>query len=82
MIRELVGDGEGTLLVARETNPVGGDDLRIDVVTGAGRYVGTVRGQPMPLALGPQRLAAYVERDDLDVERLVVRRLPAAWFGR
>jgi hypothetical protein len=35
----------------------------------------------MPLALGPGRLAVYVEKDELDVERLVVRRLPAEWFG-
>jgi hypothetical protein len=80
-IRQIVGNGAGVLLVARETKPVGGNQPAIDVVTDEGRYVGTVRGQSMPLALGPRRLAAYVERDDLDVERLVVRRLPAAWLG-
>jgi hypothetical protein len=81
VIRDVVGDGKGTLFVARETDPVGGSEPLVDVVTGDGRYVGTIRGRPMPLALGPGRLAVYVEKDELDVERLVVRRLPAEWFG-
>jgi hypothetical protein len=81
VIRDVVGDGKGMLFVARETDPVGGNEPLIDVVTGDGRYVGTIRGQPMPLALGPNRLAVYLERDDLDVERLVVRRLPVGWFS-
>lgn len=81
-VREVIGDGAGTLLVARETNPVGGAAPPIDVVTVDGDYVGTLSGQALPDALGPDRRAAYVETDELGVERVVVRRLPAAWFAR
>lgn len=80
-VREVIGDSGGTLFVARETNPVGGATPPIDIVTVDGDYVGTLSGQALPAALGPDRRAAYVEADELGVERVVVRRLPAAWFG-
>lgn len=80
-VREVIGDGAGTLLVARETNPVGGATPPIDIVTVEGDYIGTLSGQALPAALGAGRRAAYVETDELGVERVVVRRLPAAWFG-
>lgn len=80
-VREVIGDGAGTLLVARETNPVGGATPPIDIVTVDGDYVGTLSGQALPAALGPDRRAAYVEANELGVERVVVRRMPAAWFG-
>lgn len=79
-VREMIGDGAGTLFVARETNPVGGPMPPIDIVTVDGDYIGTLSGQALPAALGPDRRAAYVETDDLGVERVVVRRLPGAWF--
>jgi hypothetical protein len=31
----------------------------------------------LPRAFGPNGLAAYIERDELDVPRVVLRRLPA-----
>lgn len=82
IIRAVRGDGAGLLLVARETDPVAGDTPRIDVVRNYGSYVGTVSGQRLPAALGPDRLAAYVETDELGVERVVVRRLPEEWMER
>ena len=50
----------------------------IDVLTADGRYVGTFAAgaTEMPGAFGPEGLAAFVERDDLDVPTIVVRRLP------
>lgn len=80
-VREVIGDGGGTLFVARETNPVGGAMPPIDIVTVDGDYAGTLSGQALPAALGPDRRAAYFEADELGVERVVVRRMPAAWFG-
>ena len=69
----------------RETAfPIGEEWLRlnrqpapIDVVTKAGRYVGTfVKGATtMPVAFGPDGLAAWVELDDFDVPTVIVRRL-------
>jgi hypothetical protein len=51
----------------------------IDLVTAEGQYLGTITGTSLPDALSRSGLAAYVERDEDDVERVVVRRLPANW---
>lgn len=55
-------------------------DGPIDVVTVAGEYVGTYRtgATKMPDAFGPDGLAAFIEFGEMDVPRVVVRRLPAA----
>ena len=54
-------------------------DGPIDVVTVGGDYVGTYATDAtrMPDAFGPDGLAAFIELDDFDVARVVVRRLPA-----
>ena len=54
-------------------------DGPIDVVTVAGEYVGTFRtgATKIPDAFGPGGLAAFIEFDEMDVPRVVVRRLPA-----
>lgn len=81
VIRGLLGDGSGLLWIARETEPAGARGPDIDVVRGT-TYVGTIRGHRMPAAFSEDGRAAYVEQDDLDITRIVVRRLPAAWLGR
>lgn len=74
IIQGLGVDWEGRLWVQRA-----GSSLRapgpIDVVTPAGAYVGTLADQRMPDAFGPGGLVAHIERDDLDVPVIVVRRL-------
>lgn len=52
----------------------------VDVITPAGEYLGTIAadGLGVPDAFGPEGRVAYVERDELDVVNVVVRRLPAA----
>lgn len=82
VIRDLLGDGRGVLWVARETTPAGEANPLIDVVTTDGRYIGTLRDQPFPIAFGADGRAAYVERDDLGVARVVVRQVPPAWLDR
>lgn len=52
----------------------------IDLITAAGHYIGTLPPQPLPGAISASGLAAYVERDELGVERVAVRRLPAGWM--
>ena len=44
-----------------------------------GEYVGTFStdATAMPDAFGPDGLAAFIEFDEFDVARVVVRRLPA-----
>ena len=55
------------------------DDGPIDVLTADGGYIGTygAGSTPMPDAFGPDGLAAFIELDEMDVARVVVRRLPA-----
>ncbi len=52
----------------------------IDVVTSDGRYVGTFPkdATEMPDAFGPNGVAAFIEHDEFEVARVLVRRLPAA----
>lgn len=78
ILRALFTTWEGRIWVRRcgdEPN----SDGPIDVVTGDGRYVGTfpAAAVEMPDAFGPNGMAAFIERDELDVARVVVRRLPA-----
>ena len=49
----------------------------IDILTPGGAYIGTLPSAVMPLAFGPDGLAAYLEINELDVPEVVVRRLPA-----
>ena len=79
VIRSLSATWEGRIWVMRQ-----GEELRedgpIDVLTADGGYVGTYRtgATKMPDAFGPGGLAAFIEFDEFDVARVVVRRLPAA----
>ena len=77
VLQRLSTTWEGRIWVRRQ-----GDELLengpIDVLTAAGEYVGTYRAgaTAMPNAFGPDGLAAFIELDELDVARVVVRRLP------
>lgn len=52
----------------------------IDILTPDGRYLGSYRTGTvrLPSAFGPDGLAAFIERDELDIETIVVKRLPPA----
>lgn len=71
-------DPQGRIWVQRrhEDNTNAGP---IDLVTGEGRYIGTLPPQPLPNAVSASGLAAWVITDELGVERVAVRRLPAGW---
>ena len=79
VVRGLQTGWGGTIWVQR-----GGDDPLsdgpIDVLTAAGRYLGSypAGASAIPSAFGPNGLAAFIERDEFDVEMVVVRRLPPA----
>jgi hypothetical protein len=51
----------------------------IDLVTPSGEYRGTLTGIALPDAISRGGLAAFIERDELDVPVVVVRRLPEGW---
>ncbi|HEV2147541.1 MAG TPA: 6-bladed beta-propeller [Longimicrobiaceae bacterium] len=74
-IQNLRVDGAGRLWVER-TGEAWGEPGPIDVVGADGRYLGTVTGQRLPAAFSASGRAAYVETDDLGVQRVVVRQLP------
>ncbi|MDE2874385.1 MAG: hypothetical protein OXQ93_03020 [Gemmatimonadota bacterium] len=50
----------------------------IDVLDMAGRYVGSYRtgATGIPAAFGPDGLVAFIEKDELGVETVVVKRVP------
>lgn len=74
-IQNLRVDGAGRIWVER-TGQVWGEPGPIDVVASDGRYLGTVTGLKLPDAFSASGRAAYLEKDDLGVERVVVRQLP------
>ncbi len=77
VLRGLSATWEGRIWVQRRGEEPRSDGP-IDVLTAEGAYVGTyaVGATGMPDAFGPDGLAAFIERDELDVPRVVVRRLP------
>jgi hypothetical protein len=76
VISGLAVDWEGLLWLARAGRRVW-EEGPVDVISGAGEYLGTVPPGELeiPDAFGPGGLAAYIESDELDVPRIVVRRL-------
>lgn len=67
----------GKIWVERRGRDVYGEGP-VDVLAPSGEYLGTVDagGVRIPSAFGPEGLVAYVERDDLDVATVYVKRLP------
>ena len=79
VLRGLVTTWEGRIWVQRRGDEPDSDGP-IDVLTTEGEYIGTfpTDAMAMPDAFGPNGVAAFIELDDFDVARVVVRRLPAA----
>ena len=79
VLQRLQTDPQGRIWVQR-TAPDQKSRGPIDILTGDGRYVGTVTGMWTPSAVSKSGRAAYIEPDEeLGVERVVVRRIPASW---
>ncbi len=77
VVRTLRTSWEGTIWVQRRGEDRA-SDRPIDVLGADGRYLGTFAADAtaMPSAFGPGGLVAFVERDELDVQTVVVKRLP------
>lgn len=78
VLQNLRLDARGRMWVQRNGREFGTDGP-IDIIDATGRYVGTVNGK-LPDAISRTGRAAYIERDDMDVEKVVVRKLPAGWL--
>lgn len=79
VVRDLRTSWNGRIWVLRRGDePV--SDGPIDILAADGRYLGSYRtgATPLPDAFGPGGLAAFIERDELDVQTVVVKRLPRA----
>ena len=78
VLRGLRATWDGSFWVQRRGDEPWDDEGPIDVLRPDGQYRGTLAaGAPgMPMAFGPDGLVAFVERDELDVATIVVRRLP------
>lgn len=77
-IRSVTVDAVGHIWVERNPERVR-DPAPVDLIAADGRYIGTRAGLEVPRAVSRSGLAAWVEKDELDVEKIVVRRLPAEW---
>ena len=77
IVRSLGARWNGEIWVQRHGEEPGDDDGPIDVLTTEGGYVGTYPAGAigMPAAFGPGGLMAFIERDEMDVKMVVVRRL-------
>lgn len=77
VIRGLGATWNGRIWVQRRGDEPDGDGP-VDVLDARGEYVGSYRSgtTEIPDAFGPDGLAAFIERDELDVQTVVVRRLP------
>ena len=77
VVRDLRTSRVGTIWVRRRGDEPGSDGP-IDLITPDGRYLGSfaVDATGLPSAFGPDGLVAFVEKNDLDVPTVVVKRLP------
>jgi hypothetical protein len=80
LVQSVQTDPTGRIWIERMPARIGPEPGAIDLVTTAGRYIGTIPRMRRPAAINHDgTLAAFIERDDLDVERVVVRSIPATW---
>ena len=77
VIQALTATWDGEIWVQRRAEEPGGDGGPIDVLTSDGRYLGTYPAGAiaLPDAFGPDGLAAFIEKDEMDVETVVVMRM-------
>ena len=77
IVRGLGTGWDGEIWVRRHGEEPGNDAGPIDVLTMDGRYIGTyAEGEvALPAAFGPDGLVAFIERDEMDVRYVVVKRV-------
>ena len=78
VLERLYTDPSGRLWVQRSSEN-GEEPGVIDLLAADGAYLGSLQGQKFPDAVSAGGRAAYVTRDSLDVQRVVVAKLPATW---
>ena len=83
IVRDLGTGWDGRIWVRRHGEEPSDDFGPIDVLTMDGRYLGTypAGAVAMPDAFGPDGLVAFIERNQLNVQTVVVRRLAGVVRG-
>ena len=83
VVRDLRTSRDGTIWVRRRGDEPGTDGP-IDLITPEGRYMGSFAADAtgLPSAFGPDGLVALVEKNELDVPTVVLKRLPAEVMRR
>ena len=78
VLRRVSADPQGRIWVARTP-----DDFAVsgavDILRADGAYIGTIPDATVPGAVSKTGRAAFITRDELGVERVTVKRLPANW---
>jgi 6-bladed beta-propeller protein len=78
VLRRVDTDPQGRIWIAR-TPADFGQRGPVDLLRVNGAYIGTVANDRIPDAVSRSGRAAYIERDDLGVERVAVKRVPTTW---
>jgi hypothetical protein len=73
-------DPEGRIWIQREGGP-GQERGPIDLIAPDGHYIGTIRGEALPDAFGPDGLVAWIQSDELGVQRVAVSRVTGIPVG-
>jgi hypothetical protein len=78
VIRRIDTDPQGRIWIARTPADLG-QSGPIDLLRSDGSYIGTIANGSLPSAVSRSGRAAWIRRDELGVERIVVMSLPATW---
>ena len=78
VLRRVTADAQNRIWVARTPADFGVYGP-VDLVRADGAYIGTIANTILPAAVSSSGRAAFVERDELGVEHVTVKRLPATW---
>ncbi|MEX2284255.1 MAG: 6-bladed beta-propeller [Gemmatimonadota bacterium] len=78
VLRRVRSDPQGRIWVARTPDDFGLYGP-VDIIRADGAYIGTINNAMLPAAVSRTGRAAFIERDELGVEHVTVKRLPATW---
>jgi hypothetical protein len=78
VLRRVSTDPQGRIWVARTPVDFGASGP-VDLLRADGTYFGTMSNATLPAAVSRSGRAAFVEFDELGVEHVAVKQLPAAW---
>jgi hypothetical protein len=78
VLRRIATDPQGRIWVGRMPADFGIYGP-IDIVRDNGTYIGTILNAVVPAAVSKSGRAGFIERDELGVERVTVKRVPTTW---